>query len=96
MRVDLTQHGAAYYFHSRDPDMEFARAALALHELGTHRGSAGRILQASIHGFARTLVESFVDEGPDTRAVLRAYARDHGREAEAERLRARVAELRSP
>ncbi|MCM0675557.1 potassium channel family protein [Micromonospora phytophila] len=90
VRVDLTQFPASYYF--REQSQETALPAMLGYALGlVDRASesadpqvrvAGRMLSCALDDLATVLDDDFLRVGGDTRALLRAYARDQRHHAE--------------
>ena len=94
VRADMTQHTAAYYFHSRDASLVLAGALPALRLLANGDSEAALTLRASLDALARTVADSVDVDTEDFDAVAAAYVDDHrvGREAAA--LAARLEEKR--
>ena len=85
-RNDFTQYGATYYFRDLEADASLAASLAYAVELGAEAKAsshpqtrvAGAMLTASVESLARLLDEEFLHMGGDTRAVIEAYADDHG------------------
>ncbi|MFI7577525.1 potassium channel family protein [Micromonospora sp. NPDC049497] len=90
VRVDLTQFPTSYYFREQTEETALPamlRYALDLVDLAAesadpHVRTAGRMLGCALDDLATVLDDDFLRVGGDTRAVLRAYARDQRHHAE--------------
>jgi hypothetical protein len=84
--VDFIQHTETYYFHEVDQDLSLARQlpyALVLREAAAscqapELQAAARLLSCALDQLGAKLQEDFVTTGGDLKAVLTAYAADHG------------------
>ena len=85
-RVDLTQYAETYYFRDVEESTSLAASIgtavqLALVAQQSPRADlrfAGKLLDTAVGDFAGRLDEHFLRVGGPPRAVLAAYAADHG------------------
>ncbi|MFV9632725.1 potassium channel family protein [Mycobacterium neumannii] len=85
-RNDLTQYGATYYFRDLEADAALAASLDYAATLGAEASAsadpktrmAGAMLCAAVDNLAELLDEEFLHLGGDTRAVIEAYADEHG------------------
>lgn len=86
VRMDLTQYAESYYFRELTPEGALARTvgyALELGETGQRSARedvrlAADVLIHTVEDLAQLIDTQFLRTGAGTRAVLEAYAADHG------------------
>ncbi|MET0763924.1 MAG: hypothetical protein ABWY29_03605, partial [Blastococcus sp.] len=89
IRVDLTQYAETYYFRDGEEPQSLAAsigtavqlAQVAQRSARADMRFAGRLLDTALDDFAGRLDEHFLRVGGSPRAVLAAYAADHGHAA---------------
>lgn len=78
VRTDLMQHGALYYFHSRDVTLELAAALPALGALADAEREGARTLRAATDALVCAVAEDFLQlDEPSPEAAVRAWLADH-------------------